>query len=92
MKTLKLILSALILTLTMSFTTLSESKTGNQHIVLILKNPMDQEKFSVFNIKQVGDILIGTNTDEYPVEDGIYRVEGSSNDKFYHKRILVVNE
>jgi hypothetical protein len=93
MKTLKLVLSALILVITMSFTPMSEYAPGNRHIVLVLKNPMNQEKFSVFDIKQSGEVLVGTNLDsqDYYVQDGIYRIEGASNDKFYHKKIVVIN-
>jgi hypothetical protein len=92
MKMIKLVLSALILTLIMSFAPMGEHKPGNKHIVLVLKSPMDQESFSVFDIRQVGDVLVATNIEDYPVVGGLYRIEGSSNDKFYHKKIIVLGE
>ena len=77
--------------LTLMMLTSFSFKPTTQHILLVLKNPMDVESFSMFNIKRVNGILIGTNTDEYPVKDGLYRIEGSSNDKFYHKNIMITS-
>ena len=73
----------------MGFSLLRNTDKCTNHIILVLKNPMDEDKFSVFNIQEVDDILVGINTDDYFVEGGIYRIEGSSNDKFYHKHILI---
>ena len=75
-------------TVMMSFT----SEKSKKEILLVLSGPMGQERFSIFHIKEVNNILIGENIEEYPVEGGIYRIEGASNDKFYHKRIVILNQ
>ena len=53
---------------------------------------MGQERFSIFHVKEVNNILVGENVEDYQVEGGIYRIEGASNDKFYHKRIVILNQ
>ena len=61
-------------------------------VLLVLQNVFNQERFSVFKISEEKDgIIVAVNMDEYPVENGVYRIEGSSNDKYYHKKVLVVN-
>jgi 5-hydroxyisourate hydrolase-like protein (transthyretin family) len=61
-------------------------------VLLVLQNVFNQERFSVFQISEEKDgTIVATNMDEYPVENGVYRIEGSSNDKYYHKKVLVVN-
>lgn len=88
---------ALVLFILMGFTTkkqnavsLSSCKKNNDHVVLVLINPMEKECFSVFKVINVNGVLIGVNQEEYPVRDGLYRIEGSSNDDFYHKKIIIV--
>ena len=66
-------------------------KPQSQQILLVLKDPMNTESFSKFSIRLLGGVLVGTNMEEYPVKDGIYRIEGSSNDKFYHKNIMITS-
>ena len=98
MKTMiKTTIYALVLLILMGFTTkkqssvsLSDCKKNNDHVVLVLMNPMEKECFSVFKVVKVGDVLVGVNQDEYPVRDGLYRIEGSSNDDFYHKKIIII--
>jgi len=75
-------------TIMMSFN-LEKSK---KEILLVLSGPMGQERFSIFHVKEVNNILVGENVEDYQVEGGIYRIEGASNDKFYHKRIVILNQ
>ena len=86
----KLVFSSLILMTIMSFSLLRNTDKCTNQILLVLKNPMDNnDKFSKFNVIEVDNVLVGINTDDYFVEGGIYRIEGSSNDKFYHKHRLI---
>jgi hypothetical protein len=88
-KLLLLAFSSLSILLATSFTRDMVKTPNNQHIVLVLKDVYNQDRFSVFSIREVNNVLVGTNIEEYPVANGIYRIEGSSNDKFYHKHILI---
>jgi hypothetical protein len=93
MKTMKLIaLSVLVFLLNTSFINKTPKTNLSKETLLILKDPMDKESFSKFMIQEESGIFIATNTqtDDYPVSEGIYRVEGASNDRFYHKRVVVV--
>lgn len=66
----------------------------NSHVLLVLQNTLLQSNnFSIFSIEKMGDIIIGINLDpnNYPVKTGIYRIESTSNDYFYHKRIMIIN-
>lgn len=64
----------------------------DRKVLLVLKNVLNQERFSMFKIsEEKGNVLVIVNIDEYPVEDGIYRIESSSKNKYYHKKVLVIN-
>jgi hypothetical protein len=93
MKTIKtIVLSALIFLLCSSFNErVIAKKIQTKETLLVLQNPMNKESFSKFIVLEEEGILIGYNTEseDYPVKDGIYRIEGTSNDKFYHKRIII---
>lgn len=89
MKTLKTILLSLMLTFLFSGFKFKEKNASR--VLLVLENTIQKESFSMFKIKEVDGILVGINIDEYEVKDGIYYITGSSNDKFYHKRIIVVS-
>lgn len=69
---------------------INDRVTQPKKALLVLMNPFNEISFSVFYIEERNGILVGTNIDEYPVNGGIYRIEGSSNDKFYHKNIIVL--
>lgn len=67
-------------------------KKDNSRVLLIVRDVMNKEHFSLFSVEDKGGVLIGTPIDlDYPVEDGIYRIEGASNDDFYHKKIIVLS-
>lgn len=93
MKTIKtIVLSALIFLLCSSFNErVITKKIQVKETLLILQNPMNRESFSKFIVLEEDGVLVGYNTEseDYPVKDGIYRIEGASNDKFYHKRIVI---
>jgi len=79
--------------LTLIFMGFGVTKTKNYNILLILRNPMNEEFFSKFNISNDGSSLFGKNLElsDYPVPNGIYRIESASNDYYYSKHI-VINE
>ncbi len=86
MKSIIITLLAVVL-LTTSFTTKSEKSSGK--ILMVITNTLNESVFSVFYIQKINGVLVGTNTEKYPVNYGIYRIDGSSNDEFYHKRIII---
>lgn len=77
---------AAVLVSTTSFTKVNK-KSGKT--LMVITNTLNESVFSVFYIQSVNGILVGTNTEKYPVNCGIYRIDGSSNDEFYHKRIVI---
>ena len=84
---------SLVVLLLMGFSTdFKMSPSKNLNILLVLRSPLNKEYFSKFNIIKEGTSLLGENTDyDYPVPNGIYRIESTSNDYYYCKHI-VVNE
>jgi len=89
MKTMKTVLFYLMLVLVFSSAKLNTKNTSR--VLLVLENVNQKESFSMFSIQEVNGVFVGTNIDEYEVKDGIYFVRGASNDKFYHKKIIVVS-
>ncbi len=85
----KTVLFCLMLTLLFSGFRFKEKSTSR--VLLVLENVNKKESFSMFSIQEVNGIFVGTNIDEYKVADGIYYITGTSNDKFYHKKIIVVS-
>lgn len=85
---------ALLFLLTMLLTSFSPQKkvcNDEGQVLMVLKTPdTNEERFSVFQVKQVDGVLVGTNIDEYTVGEGIYRIEAASDDKFYHKKIIIL--
>lgn len=59
--------------------------------LLVLTDVNNENSFSKFKIEEENGILVGYNVDEYPVKDGLYRIQGSSNDKYYNHNIIIVN-
>jgi len=59
--------------------------------LLVLTDVNNENSFSKFKIEEENGVLVGYNVDEYPVRDGIYRIQGSSNDRYYNHNILIVN-
>lgn len=86
MKTLKLLICTALVLLLCGF----KSDKITQNVLLVLEDTIQQESFSKFSVKESGGILVGENTDEYEVKSGIYVITGSSKQKFYHKRIIVI--
>jgi hypothetical protein len=82
----KALCTALILVLICGFTCKENDLT-----LLVLTDVNNTDSFSKFNIVEHDGILIGHNMDEYTVKDGLYRIQGSSNDKYYHHNILIKN-
>lgn len=91
-RVLLLTFSSLVIMIATSFVSLRKSSKCNNTTLLVLKNPMNSDSFSMFSIEEIGDVLIGHNLDEYPVMDGIYRIEGTSNNKLYHRNILIMSK
>lgn len=89
MRNIIIILSLLLFT---NFKFVKPLADKTQSVLLVLTNPFNQIKFSKFVIQEKNGILIATNIDEedYPINRGIYRVESASNDKYYHKKIVVL--
>jgi hypothetical protein len=85
MKTLIMVLLAALAVMTTS----SFDCESTRKVLLVLENPMQEETFSVFTVNDNGEVLIGENTDEYPVPDGVYKIIGSSNDKFFNHKIMI---
>lgn len=84
----KLFLSVSILLLFSNF----NLPQKEERVLLVLKEPVGySESFSIFQVREVDGVLVGINIDEYPVSDGIYKVEGTSNNKFYHKNIIILS-
>lgn len=82
----------LITSFLMVFTFSSFECKNKSKVLLVLQNVLNQERFSMFQISEEKDgTIVAINVDEYPVENGVYRIEGSSDDKYYHKKILVLN-
>ena len=69
----------------------SENKVQKKDILLVLTDVNNENSFSKFKVEEQNGVLVGYNVDEYPVNDGIYRIQGSSNDKYYHHNILIQN-
>lgn len=87
-KMLMIILVSFLTVLTLS----SFEQKNKSRVLLVLKNVLNEEKFSVFKVFQFEDgVIVAINDENYEVENGIYRIEGSSNDKYYHKKVMVVN-
>lgn len=89
MKTLKTVLFYLMLALFFSSAKIDTKNTSR--VLLVLENVDQKESFSMFSIKEVDGVFVGTNIDEYKVDDGVYFIKSTSNNKFYHKRIIVVS-
>lgn len=88
MRNIIIILTVLLFT---NFKFVNQLSEKTQSVLLVLTNPFNQIKFSKFIIQEKNGILIATNIDEdYPINRGIYRVESTSNDKYYHKKIVVL--
>lgn len=67
-------------------------KKDNSRTLLILEDPLTRETFSVFDVTEKNGILVGVNVDQdYPVANGVYIIEGSSNDNFRQRTILVID-
>lgn len=64
---------------------------SKQDTLLVLTDVNNENSFSKFKIQEENGVLVGYNVDEYPVRDGIYRIQGSSNDKYYNHNILIQN-
>lgn len=87
----KLIKNLLFISILFLFSNFNSLKNDDR-VLLVLTEPITySESFSLFQVKEVDGVLVGLNVDEYPVSDGIYKVEGSSNDKFYHKNIIILS-
>lgn len=84
---------SLVVLLLMGFNTEFRTPSPkNLNIVLVLRSTLNKEYFSKFNIIREGNSLLGENIDyDYPIPNGIYRIESASNDYYYSKHI-VVNE
>lgn len=84
---------SLIVLLLMGFSTdFKTPSPKNLNIVLVLRSTLNKEYFSKFNIMKDGNSLLGENIDyDYPIPNGIYRIDAASNDYYYSKHI-VVNE
>jgi hypothetical protein len=83
-----LIIIALVSLLLVSFA--DQKGKIKKDVLLVLTNPLGQESFSVFEVNEVDDVLVGQNTDkDYYVQNGVYRIESTSNNKLYHKKILI---
>jgi len=82
----KALCTALLLVLILGFNC-KESETT----LLVLTDVNNKDSFSKFRIYEENGILIGRNSEDYPVKDGVYRIHGSSNDKYYNHNIIVVN-
>ena len=89
MKTLKTVLFCLMITLFFSGAKLNTKNTSR--VLLVLENVNQTESFSMFSIKEMDGVFVGTNIDEYKVDDGVYFIKGTSNNRFYHKKIIVVS-
>lgn len=76
------ILSALVM---LSLTSMSPSKSA----ILILVDEFNVESFSKFSVTENNGVLIGSNIDSYDVADGIYRIKGTSNNKYYNRNIVI---
>ena len=88
----KRILTTIVVSFLTVLTFSSFELNDKNRVLLVLKNVLNQEKFSMFKVYQdKNGVIIAKNVDEYPVETGLYRIEGSSNDKLYHKKVMVVN-
>jgi len=80
----------LFLTLFLFTGFVSDFNSKPKDILLVLKNPMDKEYFSKFKIFNNDGVLSAVNVnDDYPVPNGIYWVEATSNDRYYSKHISV---
>jgi len=89
MKTMKTVLFYLMLVLIFSSAKIDTKNTSR--VLLVLENVNQKESFSMFLIKEVNGIFVGTNIDDYEVNDGVYFIKSTSNNKFYHKKIIVVS-
>lgn len=68
-----------------------KSEIQNKTTLLVLTDINNENSFSKFKILEKDGILIGNNDDQdYPVKEGVYRIHGSSNNKYYNHNILVV--
>ena len=85
----KTVLFYLMLVLIFSGAKLNTKNTSR--VLLILENTNQAESFSMFSIKEMDGVFVGTNIDEYKVDDGVYFIKGTSNNRFYHKKIIVVS-
>lgn len=87
-----ILFSIFILSCIMGFSKHVRDIGSKKYIILVLHNPMNEECFSSFDVVESGGVLIGVNREsgDYRVEGGLYRIEGSSNDIFYHKKIMII--
>jgi uncharacterized membrane-anchored protein len=92
MKQLKTILFSILITFLFSSFYIPKKGKDYQKVLLVLEDPIHGESFSVFMVTEVDEVFVGINTDEYFVHEGLYRIEGTSNDKLYHKNILVIGD
>lgn len=68
----------------------SATLVTKKEAVLILADTIDSECFSKFKIAEVDGVLFGVNIDEdFPVVDGIYRIVGTSNNKYQNRNIVI---
>lgn len=68
----------------------SATLVPKKEAVLILADTIDSECFSKFKIVETDGVLFGFNIDEdFPVVDGIYRIVGTSNNKYQNRNIVI---
>lgn len=57
--------------------------------LLVLTDTLDKEAFSKFIVTEIDGVLIGENVDDYVVNEGIYRIKGTSNNKYQNRNIVI---
>jgi len=68
----------------------SATLVTKKEAVLILADTIDSECFSKFKIVETDGVLFGVNIDEdFPVVNGIYRIVGTSNNKYQNRNIVI---
>lgn len=60
-----------------------------KNTLLVLSDPLDLESFSKFEVTEVDGVLFGKNVDDYIVTDGIYRIKGTSNNRYQNRNIVI---
>lgn len=68
---------------------LTSMSSPKKDTLLVLTDTLDKESFSKFEVTEVDGVLFGTNIDDYVVGDGIYRIKGTSNNKYQNRNIVV---